>query len=235
MVSSEWELRRARGNRWLAGRFAGAGGTSTGCVVLLFPVERVERLIGRGGREDARPFAADGPQRGPGLGVEGQLPNAECWYGKFPHRRASLPSLTCRALPRPGQNRPSHVDLSGRSATSSRRARRPRQRRPCQIIGDKARYERAVGGCRQLLVTSAGVGPRVAAAVVAHLPALHGRRDADPAMWSERYLDTMLVTTVRRWPGARPAGAGDLGTARRAGRSWRRRQTVDTASNGPPI
>lgn len=214
MVSDEWELRRARGDRWLArvdsiedaGRHVDELGT-----VLLFPADRVEApsLWEAVAGEDVRPFA-NGMGRDEARVWEwkDELPNAGLtWYGKFLYRRACLLSPELLAALYPGRGKETDhrtMDLS-RQAHDIAEALRGGPLTTAalrQIVGDKARYEKAIGELhRQLLVTSAGVRrqgsgwPATVVELTCRLFTVGGA--ADLAYVCERYLDTMLVTTVR--------------------------------------
>ena len=218
-----WELHRARSARWLsrvdslpdAGRYVHDLG-----LALLFPAERVDApsLWEAVAGEDAKPFADGmGPHETRLWTWKDELPSAGlAWYGKFLHRRASLLSPELLAALYPGRgteddhralelSRDAHeiVDaLRGGPLTTAALRR---------IVGDKARYERAAGELhRQLLITSGGVDSRGGgwpASVVdltCRLFTVGGQ--ADPAYVTRRYVDTMLLTTVRQmaralgWP-----------------------------------
>ena len=146
-----------------------------------------------------------------------ELPNAGLtWYGKFLHRRASLVSPDLLSALYPGRGKDTDhrtMDLS-REAHEIAEALRGGPLTTAalrQLLGDKARYERAVGELhRQLLVTSAGVQrrgtgwPASVVELTCRLFTVGG--SADPVYVSERYVDTMVVTTVREmaralgWP-----------------------------------
>jgi hypothetical protein len=210
----EWELRRARGERWLTPvtTLAEAGAYVDGLgLALLFPADRIEApsLWEAIAGEDAVPFAD-------GMGApeeliwawKDELPQAGVsWYGKFLFRRGSLLSPQLLAALYPGKGRDTDhkaLDLS-REAHDIAEALRGGPMTTAalrQLVGDKSRYERAIGELhRSLLVTSAGVEVRAAgwpAAVVeltCRLFPVGG--EADPGYVIVRFLATMLVTTGR--------------------------------------
>jgi hypothetical protein len=212
-VSDEWELRRARGDRWLArvdSLEEAARHVDRLGFVLLFPADRTEApsLWEAVAGEDSTPFADGmGHNEARVWQWKDELPSAGLtWYGKFLYRRASLlsPDLL-RALYSGRGKDTDHraMDLS-REAHDIAEALRGGPLTTAalrQIVGDKTRYERAVGQLhRQLLITSAGVESRGSgwpASIVeltCRLFTVGGT--ADPAYVSKRYLDTMLVTTV---------------------------------------
>jgi hypothetical protein len=210
----EWELRRARGERWLTpvATLAGAAAFVDDLgLALLFPADRIEApsLWEAVAGEDAEPFAAGmGESEERIWAWKDELPQAGLsWYGKFLFRRGSLLSPRLLAALYPGRGR----DTDHRSIDLSREAHEivealrggPMTTAALrQLVGDKSRYERAVGELhRHLLVTSAGVEVRPAgwpAAIVeltCRLFPVGG--EADPAYAIGRFLETMLVTTGR--------------------------------------
>jgi len=217
--SDGWELHRARGDRWLArvdslveaGRHVDSLG-----LVLLFPADRLEAptLWEAVAGEEVEPFA-DGMGHNEARVWEwkDELPKAGlAWYGKFLHRRASLLSPELLAALYAGDGKDTdhrRMDLS-RDAHDIVEALRGGPLTTAalrQIVGNKARYERAAGELhRQLLITSAGVEgrgrgwPASVLELTCRLFTVGGT--ADPAYVSERYLDTMLVTSVREMAGA---------------------------------
>jgi hypothetical protein len=221
-VSDGWE-QRVRAQRWLApvdSLEEAARHVDNLGLVLLFPGERIQApsLWEAVAGEDTVPFA-NGMGRDEARIWEwkDELPNAGLtWYGKFLHRRASLVSPDLLSALYPGRGKDTDhrtLDLS-REAHEIAEALRGGPLTTAalrQLLGDKARYERAVGELhRQLLVTSAGV-QRQGTGWPASVVELTCRQftvggSADPAYVSERYVDTMVVTTVREmaralgWP-----------------------------------
>lgn len=215
--------RRARGDRWLArvdSLADAARHVNTLGAVLLFPTEQIEApsLWEAMAGEDAKPFAGGmGHHEARIWEWKDELPQAgPTWYGKFLYRRASLLSPKLLAALYPGRGKDNDhrtMDIS-REAHDIAEALRGGPLTTAalrQIVGDKARYDRAIGELhRQLLVTSAGVQSRSSgwpASVVeltCRMFTVGGA--ADPEYVCERHLDTMLVTTVREmarafgWP-----------------------------------
>jgi hypothetical protein len=111
-MSDVWQLRHARGDRWLARvdsiEEAGRHIDNLG-FVLLFPAERIEApsLWEAVAGEDAKPFAG-------GMGHnetriwqwKDELPSTGlAWYGRFLHRRSSLLSPELLAALYPGRGK----------------------------------------------------------------------------------------------------------------------------------
>lgn len=219
----EDELRRARGDAWLARVDtvpAAARHVERLGYLLLFPAERVEApsLWESVAGEDAEPFAAGmGEDEARVWAWKDELPLAgAAWYGKFLHRRGSLLSPSVLAALYPGRGR----DTDHRALELSREAHdlaEALRGGPLstatlrQLVGDKGRYERAVGELhRQLLVSSAGTEqrgsgwPASVLDLTCRLFDVGGR--SDPEYATERYVETMLVTSVREmaralgWP-----------------------------------
>jgi hypothetical protein len=180
-------------------------------AVLLFPTERVESpsLWDVVAGPDAEPFAEGmGPAESLLWEWKDELPRQGlAWYGKFLYRRGSLLSPRLLAALYPGDGEPSDhraLDVSraahqiaetlvGGPLTSA--ALR-------ELVGDRARYERAVVELHhRLLVTSAGVlsqragWPAAIIDLTCRLFDVGGRLDLDYA--ARRFLETRIVTTAR--------------------------------------
>ena len=178
---------------------------------LLFPAPRTvapclwEAVAGA----DAEPFATGMNENESRVWAwKDELPReGEAWSGKFLYRRASLLSPPMLALLYPGAWEPDDhrtLDLSreareiaealvgGALPTSALR----------QIIGDKARYERAIGELhRNLLISSAGTAeqrtgwPAVLIDLTCRLFPVGGGPALSEA--TRRYLDTTCSATPR--------------------------------------
>jgi hypothetical protein len=208
------ELLKARADRWLrrvstlpdAVRYVGVLG-----FVLLFPADRIEApsLWEAVAGEDVEPFA-NGMNEDETKVWEwkDELPlTGGAWYGKYLFRRGSLLAPDVVAALYPGRGR----DVDHRALDLSREAHDVAEAlrggpMPTtalrQLVGNRARYERAVGELhRCLLVTVAGVHRQGSGwpASVLDLTYRHFAvgKGADPNHATARYLDTMGQTTVR--------------------------------------
>lgn len=210
------DLARARGERWLPRRpvitlrQAAAYVTKHG-FALLFPAPGVvapslwEAVAG----EDAEPFAEGmGEAESRVWSWKDDLPRqGHAWSGRFLYRRASLLAPDLLALLYRGVGEPTdHQDMElsreaheiadalmgGALPTSALR----------QLIGDRGRYERAIGELhRQLLVSSAGTAaqpagwPAVLLDLTCRLFDVGGR--FDPAEAARRFVETAVSATPR--------------------------------------
>lgn len=180
-------------------------------LALLFPAERTvapslwEAVAG----EDAEPFATGmGEAESRVWAWKDELPrDGFAWSGKFLYRRASLLSPELLDLLYPGRGRPDDhrtLELSreaheladalagGPLPTSALR----------QLVGDRSRYERAIGELhRCLLVGSAGTVEQRAGwpAVLMDLSCrlFDVGSGAQPTQAAQCYLQTALATTPR--------------------------------------
>ncbi len=203
-------------------------------MALLFPAARIEApsLWEAVAGEDAEPFAT-GMDENESLvwAWKDELPqNGLAWYGKFLYRRGSLLSPQVLEALYPSRGRADDhraMDLS-REAHEIAEALRGGPLTTAvlrQIIGDRSRYERAMGELhRSLLVTSAGVEPQPSgwpAGVVdltCRLFSVGKRQDLGYA--AGRFLEVMRFTTPRAlsraygwsFPSARAELDGCVGT-----------------------
>ena len=216
VLDDHFQLRIARAERWLPSSRVSTIDRAAQFVddlgfALLFPAAKIEApsLWEAVAGEDAEPFAT-GMDENESLvwAWKDELPrDGLAWYGRFLHRRGSLlSSRLLRALyPGGGQPDDHHsMDLS-REAHEIAEALRGGPLTTAalrQIVGNRSRYERAMGELhRQLLITSAGVEaqrsgwPAGIVDLTCRIFSVGGGLDLGYA--ARRFLETMRSTTPR--------------------------------------
>ena len=210
------DVHRSRSERWLrsprvstlteAAQFVDDLG-----LALVFPADRIEApsLWEAVAGEDVEPFANGmGDDESAVWEWKDELPlHGSTWYGKFLYRRGSFLSVDLLRALYPGEGQTDdHKDLDlireahdiaevlrgGPMSTAALR----------QHIGDRSRYDRAVGELhRSLLITSAGVEPQrsgwPAALVDLTCRVFEVGGAMDHAYATRRFLDTIMSTTPR--------------------------------------
>jgi hypothetical protein len=209
-------VREARRERWLPDRLVTTLEEAARFVdgvqlALVFPAERIEApsLYEAVAGEDATPFE-HGMGEAESLVWEwkDELPNAGLsWYGKFLYRRGSFLSPALLAALYPGRGRDDDHRTLGltREAHELAQALRGGPMTTAalrQLVGDRSRYERAIGELhRQLLVTSAGVDAQrsgwPAAVIELTCRTFTVGKGVDPGYATHTFVRTMVVTTTR--------------------------------------